>query len=86
MYGSHDMRHIGFPQVDGDQRDPREMGRHNDTLNPEVLLTTRLPVEFLWISDDSIPHCCVQFIGIHIFLKISRVSFVRGALPNIQPV
>ena len=28
MYGSHDMRHTGFPQVDGDQRDPREMGRH----------------------------------------------------------
>ena len=28
MYGSHDMRHTGFPQVDGGQRDPREMGRH----------------------------------------------------------
>ena len=28
MYGSHDMRHIGFPQVNGGQRDPREMGRH----------------------------------------------------------
>ena len=27
MYGSHDMRHIGFPQVDGGQRDPREMER-----------------------------------------------------------
>ena len=23
MYGSHDMRHIGFPQVEGGQRDPR---------------------------------------------------------------
>ena len=22
------MRHTGFPQVDGGQRDPREMGRH----------------------------------------------------------
>ena len=29
MYGSHDMRHTGFPQVDGGQRDPRESGRHN---------------------------------------------------------
>ena len=29
-YGSHDMRHIGFPQVDGDQRDPHEMGRHRE--------------------------------------------------------
>ena len=29
MYGSHDMRHIGFPPVDGGQRDPREMGLHN---------------------------------------------------------
>ena len=28
MHGSHDMRHRGFPQVDGGQRDPREMGRH----------------------------------------------------------
>ena len=28
MYKSHDMRHTGFPQVDGGQRDPREMGRH----------------------------------------------------------
>ena len=29
MYGSHDTRHIGIPQVDGGQRDPWEMGRHN---------------------------------------------------------
>ena len=28
MYGSHDMRHTGFPQVDGGQRDPREIWRH----------------------------------------------------------
>ena len=27
-YGSHDMRHTSFQQVDGGQRDPREMGRH----------------------------------------------------------
>ena len=30
MYGSHDMRHIGFLQVEGGQRDPREMGRQQD--------------------------------------------------------
>ena len=29
MYGSHDMRHTSFPQVDSGQRNPREMGRHN---------------------------------------------------------
>ena len=28
-YGSHDMRHTGFSQVDGGQWDPQEMGRHN---------------------------------------------------------
>ena len=27
MYGSHDMRHR-FPQVDGGQRDPRDLGCH----------------------------------------------------------
>ena len=32
IYGSYDMRHTGFPQVDGDQRDPQEMGRHNDSV------------------------------------------------------
>ena len=26
MYGSHDMRHTGFPQVDDGQRDPRDRG------------------------------------------------------------
>ena len=30
-YGSHDMRHTGFPQVDDGQRDPRDLGRHNST-------------------------------------------------------
>ena len=31
MYGSHDMRHIGFSQVDGGgQQDPWEMGRHKN--------------------------------------------------------
>ena len=28
MYGSHDMRHTSFSQVDGGQWDPRGMGRH----------------------------------------------------------
>ena len=28
MYGSHDMRHTDFPQVDGGQQDPWEMGCH----------------------------------------------------------
>ena len=31
MYGSHDMKHTGFQQVDGGQRDPREMGSHKNT-------------------------------------------------------
>ena len=26
MYGSHDIRHTGFPQVDSGQRDLQEMG------------------------------------------------------------
>ena len=28
MYGSHDMRHIGFRGLKGCQRDPRDSGRH----------------------------------------------------------
>ena len=28
MYGSHDMRHTGFPQVNGGQQDLRNLGRH----------------------------------------------------------
>ena len=28
MYGSHDMRYTGFPQVDGGQRDPLKLGHH----------------------------------------------------------
>ena len=30
------MRHIGFPQVDGGQWDPREMGRHRESARLEV--------------------------------------------------
>ena len=41
MYGSHDMRHTGFPQVDGGQRDPREMGRHIQSLGNSKLLNLR---------------------------------------------
>ena len=33
MYESHDMRHTVFLEVDGGQRDPREMGRHNMHFN-----------------------------------------------------
>ena len=28
MYESHDMRHTGFPRVDGLSTDPRDLGRH----------------------------------------------------------
>ena len=32
IYGSYDMIHTGFPRVDGGQRDPQEMGHHNDSV------------------------------------------------------
>ena len=28
MYGSHKMKHTGFPRVDGLSTDPRDLGRH----------------------------------------------------------
>ena len=28
MYGFHDIRYTGIPQVDGGQWDPRDLGRH----------------------------------------------------------
>ena len=28
IYGSHDMRRIGFPRVDGLLTNPRDLGRH----------------------------------------------------------
>ena len=31
-YGSHDIRHTGFPQVDDGQQDPREMGSHKSSM------------------------------------------------------
>ena len=30
-YGSHDVRHTGFPQVDGGQRDSRDLGHHKNS-------------------------------------------------------
>ena len=56
-----------------------------DTPNPGIPLTTRKPVEFLWISGDPIP-VLSHLSGSIFFKKSSRVSFVLGALPNIQPV
>ena len=40
MYGSHDMRHIGFPWVNGLSTDPRGSGRH--------ILATNDRCEFFW--------------------------------------
>ena len=48
--------------------------------NPGVPLTTRKPTEFLWISDDPIPQCCVPFIRIHIFTKHRAESSLFGEL------
>ena len=31
-YGSHDMRHTSFPQVDGGQWDLQDMGRHTNRI------------------------------------------------------
>ena len=50
MYGSHDMRHTGFPQVDGGQRDPRELGRHKggrkfSRASARDFSTKRLPID-----------------------------------------
>ena len=30
MYGSHEMRHTGFRELKGCQRDPRDSGRHTN--------------------------------------------------------
>ena len=46
MYGSHDMRHTGFSQVNGGQRDPLEMGRH--TLSRFIMLLTYILFHPLW--------------------------------------
>ena len=40
MYGSHDMRHIGIPQVDGGKLDPRDSGRYNIGLH--IILTQNI--------------------------------------------
>ena len=51
-----------------------------DTPNPGVPLTTCQNAEFLWISGDPIPHCCIPFIGIHIFKKNRVESPLFGEL------
>ena len=50
MYESHDMRHTGFPQVDGCQRDPQESGRHNfsDDLDIEGFLNWLTKVDMFF--------------------------------------
>ena len=50
-----------------------------DDPNLGVPLTTRQPMEFLWISSDPIPHCCVPFIEIHIFKKIGQSLLCSGS-------
>ena len=47
--------------------------------NPGVPLTTCQPTEFLYNSGNSIPHCCVSFIGIHIFTKIEQSLLCSGS-------
>ena len=32
MDGSYDIRHTGFPQVDGGQRDPQDLGCHSNNM------------------------------------------------------
>ena len=48
--------------------------------NPRVPLTIHQSAEFLWISGNPIPHCCVPFIGIHIFKKNLTKSPLFGEL------
>ena len=53
MYGSHDMRHNGFPQVDGGQRDPQGLGRYNSvgkySINFLEDISDNLPTNYLLI-------------------------------------
>ena len=56
------------------------IGHCCDAQNPGVLLTTLQPPEFLWISGDPIPHCCVTFIKIHILTKNRAASPLFGEL------
>ena len=44
MYGSHDMRHTGFPQVDSGQRDPRDLGCHTTTTKHTLKLKALIPL------------------------------------------
>ena len=42
MYGSHDMRHTGIPQVDSGQRDPRDRG-----VTESITFSIHRPLRFL---------------------------------------
>ena len=57
-----------------------------DALNPTISLRTRQPWNScgFWVTRY---HIVVSHLSRSIFSqKLGRVSFVRGALPNIQPV
>ena len=41
MYGFHDMRHTGFPRVDGLSTDPRDLGRHSSYSLLDISLGVR---------------------------------------------
>ena len=56
MYGSHDMRHIGFPQVDGGQRDPREMGASHGIFGFSL---------FVFVNKALFCHFRLFFLGIY---------------------
>ena len=53
MYGSHDIRHTGFLQVDSGQRDPRDLGRHTRAEDRERLAVNPLESIFLEGLDKS---------------------------------
>ena len=40
MYGSHDLRHSGFPRVNGWSTDPRDLGRHTNTFSHVAKMTS----------------------------------------------
>ena len=55
---THDIRHTGFPQVDGGQRDPREMGRHSFPVEVvfAIFLHGNLKNLSTTTNTESIPH------------------------------
>ena len=58
MYGSHGMRHTGFLQVDGGQRDPRDKGVTSSTSSKPTsdVLAMRLlsHIQILYLSERAI--------------------------------